>query len=413
MKIDIGAIDQTRFHVNFRNIDGLGEFYLIVPHKAMWSWAVGEEHLRSLLCKTDGTVVSAGFPKFFNYTENPQSDAVVNDAFKQQRVVLTEKADGSLIIRSVIDGKVHFRTRGCELIASDMRDIVNECISRYPCLLDPNWGNFVINSAGNKLATTSFLMEFISPETQIVIKYEKPELIALGHIDFSGDTLCFLGVNDSWNDFADIRGLPRAIKRLSLKSDNISSILSAVKGWEGVEGLVTWSSLDDGSTHLCKFKSEWYMRLHALRSIASPKFVSQYCWANDITTLDEMKCNLQSQGFDWEIVSFLEPIFNEYATHRNAILKMKHFFDDTIEVRKLKQQPRKDIALQAKELAASVETEQWFSYIMMTCVNEVSRAKDAVDALILNVSIAQLKNIKQESKARSLKNIENSTMVSD
>lgn len=411
MKIDIGSLDQTRFHVNHRIIEGLGEFYLIVPHKAMWSWSPGEEHLRSLLCRLDGTVVSAGFPKFFNYTENPASDRVVDDMFKQQRVSLTEKADGSLIIRSVIDGKVHFRTRGCELIAGDMRENVMRCIAQYPKLLDPLWGNFIIDAFGNKLASMSFLMEFVSPETQVVIKYEKPELIALGHIDFSGNALRFLGINDNWNDFADRVGLPRGIKRMPLASDSISSLSSVIKAWEGVEGVVTWSSLDDGSMHLCKFKSEWYIRLHALRSIASPKFVSQYCWLNSVTTLDGLKLKLQDEGFDWEIVSFLQPVFEAYSIHRESIMASKQSIDKTIETMKLKDLSRKDIALNAKQLSTTYVGDNWFSYIMMTCVNEHERAADAIDAMVLDVSIAQLKNIKKEN-AKTLKGIEHN-VISD
>ena len=38
MKIDIARIDTERFHVNERTIPGLGDFVLIVPHKAMFRW---------------------------------------------------------------------------------------------------------------------------------------------------------------------------------------------------------------------------------------------------------------------------------------------------------------------------------------------------------------------------------------
>ena len=54
MQIDIQSIDRDRFHVNKRHIDGIGEVYHIVPHKAMWSWHDDEVHLRSLLTDLQG-----------------------------------------------------------------------------------------------------------------------------------------------------------------------------------------------------------------------------------------------------------------------------------------------------------------------------------------------------------------------
>jgi len=128
--------------------------------------------------KTDDTV-SQGFGKFFNLGQGPDGlriDAatVLTAIHNNQRVVATLKYDGSCLIRSVFKGEVMFRTRGS--LAFTYHNLAQEemdaFVSTYPRLLDPTWES-----------TRSLLFEWLTPDFQIVIKYDKADLRLLAAVD--------------------------------------------------------------------------------------------------------------------------------------------------------------------------------------------------------------------------------------
>ena len=74
MHINISEINLENFYVNHREIDGIGPVVLVIPRKDFFDWDLDSLHLRSVLCRPDGEVISAGFPKFFNFGEKESHD---------------------------------------------------------------------------------------------------------------------------------------------------------------------------------------------------------------------------------------------------------------------------------------------------------------------------------------------------
>lgn len=396
MKIDLSKLDLERFHANQRNIPGLGDFVLVVPHKAMWDWNDDELHLRSLLTRPDGEVVSAGFPKFFNFGEKPAEDKWVVEGFKMKSVRFTEKVDGSLIIRSVIDGKVHFRTRGCEVIASDMRDEVMETIhKKYWTLLDPKY----------HVPGQSMLMEFVSPKNQIVVRYDEPRLTHLGWSVFRTPNLIIIPPSREAYEHGVLPGLPEPVGMIeaSFDSTELKALKDEVTGYEGQEGIVTWTTIPDGQKcrgskiHLCKFKSAWYLRLHSLRSQATPRYLREFCYFNAIDTIEELREAFQNEGFDWEVVSYIEPMFDEFQRHVDEVDTVVASINVMMDDEGIAELPtRKDIALKAKEMCErrlGPDGGKWFGYVMTRALGEP--VGDHVGAMKMEMSLVQFRNFKK------------------
>lgn len=384
MKIDIKTIDTERFHINERTIPGIGDVVLVVPHKAMWKWEPGEEHLRSLLCRPDGTVISAGLPKFFNFGENRDHDLVVLEGLRKGKTQFVVKEDGSLIIRSVIDGKVHFRTRGSEQIAEDMRDDVMELIHReYPYLLDPSI----------HMPESSLLMEYVGPRNQIVVRYERPALVALGWVDFGAqDKLYFRPHRTGPED--PLRYMPRpALVDLPAAIDDA---VARVRAFSDQEGVVSWTWIDEGmDTHLCKFKSAWYLRLHSLRTQATPRYMREFCFVNGIRDLDGLKRALLDAGFDWEVCTYLEPLFDEFKRDLDAVETSLAWADRVVE-RLVPGITRKEAAMALTDVTQGrPDGRPLFAYMMAKWLGERDKAQEQADALRLGMAVAQYKMFKR------------------
>ena len=127
----------------------------------------------------NGDTVSQGFGKFFNLGQGPDglridAEAVLTALRNKERIVATLKYDGSCLIRSIYKGEVMFRTRGSftytyhDLAADEMQAF---CV-KYPRLLDPTWET-----------TRSLLFEWCTPDFQIVVKYDAPDLRLLAAVD--------------------------------------------------------------------------------------------------------------------------------------------------------------------------------------------------------------------------------------
>ena len=86
---------------------------------------------------------------------------------------LTEKFDGSLVVRSVIDGVVVWRTRGHWQLNQFETPVMAQ-VQRYPRLLDPSFA-----------LAASLLFEFTSaaPELRVVLAHAEDGLTLLGEVD--------------------------------------------------------------------------------------------------------------------------------------------------------------------------------------------------------------------------------------
>jgi len=232
MRINFSTINLDDFRVSNREHEDIGPVVMITPTFTKHSWSPDEFHLRSLMCREDGEVISSGFGKFQNYSENPELDKITDKAILSGEAWFAEKMDGSLLIRSVIDGKVHLRTRGSHTLGEGFKEPIEELISKkYPNLMDPT-----------KDSRYSILFEYTSPDNLVVLQYEEPQLTVLGLVDLTADPVEFYSDPKLVQNLEADYGTP-AVKFHDLKGD-VDNIIEEIDGWRGSEMAVyIWQKL--------------------------------------------------------------------------------------------------------------------------------------------------------------------------
>ena len=229
MRIDLTRIEPGDFFLRSVTLPGVGPAVQIAPRKQKHRWHADEHHLRSLLCRPDGTLLSAGLPKFFNLGEDAEADLVTRAVLAGGQAWFTEKVDGSLIIRDVLGGQVHLRTRGLHILPPGMGERVQALIAaRYPRLLDPA-----------VLPEGSLLLEYTSdhPEDRIIVPYAEQRLTALGWMDRTSGTVPRLrGTPEDVAGVAAATGTD-AVPLHALPA-TLDAAAEAVAAWTDREGVV-------------------------------------------------------------------------------------------------------------------------------------------------------------------------------
>jgi len=245
MKIDIQKIDLTQFMVHEHSLNG-EIVYLIQPQHIGTKWTQDNKHMRSVVVNYAGEVISAGFPKFTNWGENPDHFPVPN-SLKYCTVV--EKLDGSLLIVSKYNGQYILRTRGT-VDASTMANgheleiFKNTILSKL--------------ADNNDTWDYSVLFEWLSPINKIVLNYgDEPSWRLIGfinHINYS------LAQQDMLDAMAKKYGFDRPP---TYTFSDVQDLLKDVDQWRGKEGVVVYSNNDQ---MLHKVKGAWYLALHHMKS---------------------------------------------------------------------------------------------------------------------------------------------------
>lgn len=246
MKIPLDTIDKSSFKIKDGILNGR-VVYLINPVEFDCKWNKSNLHLRSLMIDYDGTVISRGMSKFFNFGEK-QELYPTPDKFNDW--VLSSKEDGSLLICDLIDGKFNARTRG----TISYKD--HENTSDF---------DFVINKYKlwelSELTEYSILFELYSPTNVIVLKpYQDPEIVLLGAIHKE---------NNIYYPYYSELG-KQIQSKLNCKlpetfpiNGDIAIIASKIKDWIGKEGIVL--NYNNNQNQL-KIKSDWYLIRHRMKS---------------------------------------------------------------------------------------------------------------------------------------------------
>lgn len=277
---------------------------LIIPNRLkidQKEWEDWELPFRSVIIrKSTGEILSAGFPKFFNLKERGTDYLkLMSDLKNGREVIFTEKYDGSLCIRSVIDGEVVFRTRGTfdgGDFAPAMRKVAEE---KYPVLLNPNFYNHV-----------SLLFEFVSSDFRVVIDYKKPDdLILIGAVHHS-DFILYNSHQPSFhfiNANADYSLTERSTHDLPVK---YKDLIGAFKDWpKDSEGVV---AVCNGGQTLVKIKSPYYLKRHRLKFAMTEKAIVEVCKDNNITSQEHFESYIKNEGGDWELIQDCKPIVARY-----------------------------------------------------------------------------------------------------
>jgi len=150
-------------------IKKFGSLYLTSLGRSKLSrWSDSSRILRSLAYDRDLIARSVGLPKFFDF----EKDSAYADRANAVGYRAWIKYDGSLIIRSVVRGRVSLRTRN-SLATSELTYQAEQWAkSNCPALLDPSWGE-----------DYSLHFEYLNPKRQLVIPIEREELVLLGGVN--------------------------------------------------------------------------------------------------------------------------------------------------------------------------------------------------------------------------------------
>jgi len=315
LRLDLNKISTSEFKI-VKDDDSL--LTLVCPKKNKWDWVPEERWLRSVMVNHKGIVVSCSFPKFGNYGEFQEDTEILNRALSEGRVLFTHKEDGTLCIRSVIDGKVVMRTRGTLFGESSMDDrgptfserfrAVAE--KKYPKLLDPTCWRM-----------DSLLFEYVAPDNTIVVRYGEPDLVLVGAVLTYPKNM----IPDSYEmkhptpKLADWSYLEMAAKSGGLNlvrreelPRNPAELMSEVRDWK-TEGVVTRCFDERGNTILVKVKSAWYLAHHRLKSNMKYSTITEFAEMSNIGSEDDLAEYLKKCDYDWEIIESAKELYARYT----------------------------------------------------------------------------------------------------
>ncbi len=288
VRVDLGTVDRTRFKV----VEEGGET-LVIPLKDNYRWSDDELHLRSLVLDARGHVVSAGFPKFFNYGEHDAHDRDFTDAMARGQVEFSEKVDGSLLVADRIGSAARLRTRGRRVLGEFAAEVESTVAVRYPRLTE-----FLRHDP--LLEDHSLLFEFVSPSRAVVLRYEEARLHLLGAVSKRTPTPRWEA--PTLDHVARVTGVAPA--QLHPLPADLDAALSQVRSWKGLEGVVARFHTADGAPRLLKIKTVDYLRLHAYRTRLGAGRSLKIAWLLDIRDASELLPRLSRFGLDWEAVEF-------------------------------------------------------------------------------------------------------------
>ena len=268
--------------------------WLIIPSDRKRYWTIEERFFRSMLLSREGKVLSTGFPKFANLGEGGFEDHHEDllQAFKLRRpITVTEKIDGTLIIRSVIEGRVHLRTRGSWSLGRFQAPVLEQ-FKKYPRLQDPTYRS-----------GESLLFEFTSssPKLRVVLAHRQDGLTLLASVSHS---------NLKRIDGNGLATISREVGVAMAPSVSLSGPLSTWKkevgSWDGREGVVI--GLASGA--LIKLKADSYLALHRLTTSFSVRQVKRLIIGRKLYDKAAFEKFLKKAGADWETVVSLEPLID-------------------------------------------------------------------------------------------------------
>lgn len=372
MRINLGDINRDEFVVDPRHHEGIGTLVLVRPKKNKMRWQPHELWLRSLLCREDGEVVSCGLPKFFNYGENAEADAITDRGIANGEARSYEKVDGSLIIRSVVDGVVILRTRGSHDLGRFEDKILRLCARKYWRIFDPDVATF-----------DSLLFEFVDPSEPVCLRYPEPALYYLGSVAIWDDVPSFWPADRA--DASSSVGASRPAGAHVYKTS--AADLRAEIAERADEGVVVATMLPGSGYHLSKFKSRRYLALHALRTNLTERRAWVYFARKRVTSEAVLRSLFALDGIDWEVGCTA-------AQWLPSFLDKWQAFDlvcDDILAGMSAEPTRKGKAAAARAACDRHQSPELFTFVMATLDRDPGKANTAFEAAICGLSVSEYK----------------------
>ena len=314
MKIDLDKVDRTQFMVHEHSLNG-EIVHLIQPQHIGTQWRQDNKHLRSVVVNYDGEVISAGFPKFTNWGENPDHFPVPTSL---RNCTIMEKLDGSLLIVSKYKGQYILRTRGT-VDASTMAN-GHELELFKSTILNKLHDN-------NDTWNYSVLFEWLSPINKIVLSYGDESIWKLvGFVDHSDYSL-------ATQDMLDLMAKKYDFLRPEIYTfTDVNDLLQNVDQWKGKEGVCVYSK-NDQTIH--KVKSADYLIKHRFKSEATLENTLDLYFSYGKPSYQEFESKL-TETFDYECFEMVRGYASQICDASKEVNKIvdgfKSFIDNQLKV---------------------------------------------------------------------------------
>ena len=314
MKIDIQKVDLTQFMVHKHSLNG-EIVHLIQPQHIGTKWTQDNKHMRSVVVNYAGEVISAGFPKFTNWGENPDHFPVPNSL---KHCTVVEKLDGSLLIVSKYNGQYILRTRGT-VDASTMANgheleiFKNTILSKLSHIYTSDTWNY------------SWLFEWVSPINKIVLNYgDEPDWHLVGVINHDDYSLANQFSLDKYATNLELNRPP------TYTFSSVQDLLKDVDQWRGKEGVVVYSKNDQ---MLHKVKAMDYLIKHRFKSEATLENTLDLYFNYDKPSYQEFASKL-TETFDYECFEMVRGYASQVCDASKEVNKIvdgfKSFIDNQL-----------------------------------------------------------------------------------
>jgi hypothetical protein len=291
---NLSKINKDEFNIVSK--DGLN---LIFPQKNKWNWKSEERWFRSIILDDDGKIVSCSFPKFGNFGEFlNDTETLKNDLKNNSLVKWTHKEDGTLCVRSVINGKVVLRTRGTMYGETYYERFKQIAEVKYPKILDCNW-----------VPDITLLFEYISPDNMIVVRHKEDDLIFLGAVNHNPSIVVWENVEKIAVD-----GKLRLVE-LKCLPNNTMDLLNEVKEWR-TEGVVARCCNDQV---FVKIKSAWYLANHRMKYSMNYNTIVEFIYDAEIKDEKMLVDKLRECEYDFEIIEGAKEFYKQYTIAKEII----------------------------------------------------------------------------------------------
>ena len=314
MKIDLDKVDRTQFMVHEHSLNG-EIVHLIQPQHIGTKWTQDNKHMRSVVVNYEGEVISAGFPKFTNWGENPDHFPVPTSL---RNCTVMEKLDGSLLIVSKYKGQYILRTRGT-VDASTMAN-GHELELFKSTILNKLHDN-------NDTWNYSVLFEWLSPINKIVLSYgDEPMWKLVGFVDHSDYSL-------ATQDMLDLMAKKYNLLRPEIYTfTDVNDLLQNVDQWKGKEGVCVYSK-NDQTIH--KVKSADYLIKHRFKSEATLENTLDLYFSYGKPSYQEFESKL-TETFDYECFEMVRGYASQICDASKEVNKIvdgfKSFIDNQLKV---------------------------------------------------------------------------------
>lgn len=196
---------------------------------------------RGLIFDPNGKLISRPFHKFFNVGQRAETAMSEVDIYREHTIY--EKMDGSMIRPFMVNSEVRL---GTKMGVTDVGEQCEEWFDSVSTVGQRTWIKDML-----ELGRTP-LFEFVSPENNIVVHYDEPDLVLLALRD------------NRTGVYVDLPGAPFSVPAQThiVEGVDLHEWIAVTNTDQDREGDII--RFADG--HMVKIKNEWYSDLHRIKS---------------------------------------------------------------------------------------------------------------------------------------------------